>query len=121
MPGTQIPDLPTALRLLEDLATADIGLIFDTWHFARLGGTTADLLSIPPQSVTSIQVADRDYGVDQRPYIPMDGRLLRATETCRCGTGSGCSWSTRRWPMSASRYSAVTFAGGLINEYRLVA
>lgn len=76
MPRTQIPDLATAVALVEEVAAPNLGLVFDTWHFTRIGGTTADIRALPPGIVTSIQVADRDAGADHRPYVPMAGRTL---------------------------------------------
>jgi sugar phosphate isomerase/epimerase len=76
MPGTQIPDLTTALSLLRDVDATNLGLVLDTWHFARAGGTTTDLEAIPPGVVGAIQVSDRDHGADARPYVPMHGRLM---------------------------------------------
>jgi sugar phosphate isomerase/epimerase len=76
MPRTQIPNLATAVALVEEIAAPNLGLVFDTWHFTRIGGMTADIRALPPGIVTSIQVADRDSGADHRPYVPMAGRTL---------------------------------------------
>src|SRR5438067_6111902 len=38
MPGTGIPDFPTASAMVAAVGREHVGVMFDTWHFARTGG-----------------------------------------------------------------------------------
>jgi sugar phosphate isomerase/epimerase len=76
IPNSPIPDLSTALRLCHDIALPNVGVMFDTWHFARAGGTTEELRAVPPGAITGLQVSDRIEPAATEAYVPMEGRLL---------------------------------------------
>jgi sugar phosphate isomerase/epimerase len=61
IPGSGIPDLATAVRI-SAAAGSNVGILVDTWHFARTGGTPAELRELAPGSVRCIQVNDRIDG-----------------------------------------------------------
>jgi sugar phosphate isomerase/epimerase len=76
LPGTGIPDLPTALELVRAVGADNLGIVLDSWHLARSGGTV-DLLDPAAASlVGALQLADRTRAQDLEPYVPMSGRLL---------------------------------------------
>lgn len=58
IPGCGIPDLATAVRISSAAGSA-VGILVDTWHFARTGGTAAELRELAPGSVLCIQLNDR--------------------------------------------------------------
>ncbi len=58
VPFTGIPDLATALAVLERAGRANAGLVVDVWHLARSGGSPQDLRRVPPGSVFTVQLAD---------------------------------------------------------------
>jgi sugar phosphate isomerase/epimerase len=58
VPFTGVPDLVTALALLQHAGRSNAGLVVDVWHVARSGGTPDDLRAIPPDRVFTVQLAD---------------------------------------------------------------
>ncbi len=58
VPFTGVPDLPTALRVLRDVGRPNAGLVIDLWHHARSGGQPADLETLDPSLVFTVQLAD---------------------------------------------------------------
>jgi sugar phosphate isomerase/epimerase len=82
IPGTGIPDLSTAASIASAIGT-NTGILIDTWHFARTGGSAAELRALPPGSVRSIQLNDRIDGEggpvdgpDGPVYLAMANRRL---------------------------------------------
>jgi len=82
IPGTGIPDLRAAAAISSAIGP-DIGILVDTWHFARTGGSAADLRALPGGSVRSIQLNDRVAGEggpadgpDGPVYLAMANRRL---------------------------------------------
>jgi sugar phosphate isomerase/epimerase len=75
IPGTGIPDLPTALDIATRTGRPDVGVMFDTWHFLRGSGSPRDLEGIGPSLVYEAQISDRPGHPDEAPYVPMAGRL----------------------------------------------
>jgi sugar phosphate isomerase/epimerase len=76
LPGTGIPDFPTALELVRAAGAERAGVMLDTWHLARTGGGPAQLVGDAPSLVGGIQVSDRRAHQDEEPYVPMTGRYL---------------------------------------------
>jgi len=89
IPGTGIPDLATAVRIVTDLGAAAVGVLFDTWHHYRSVRSVADGAAVPFGLVHAVQLSDMgaarvaswgagDPGAMQRNarYVPMTGRLL---------------------------------------------
>src|SRR5579864_3112332 len=71
LPGTGIPDLPTALELVGAVGAGNLGICLDSWHLARSGGTV-ELLDAPAAAlVGALQLADRTRAQDLQPYVPM--------------------------------------------------
>lgn len=84
-----IPDVPTALHVIEKVGHPRLGMIVDTMHVARSGATVDDLRALPPELVGYIQLCDvprgrvgydfmdagyMDEAMHQR-YAPGDGEL----------------------------------------------
>ena len=61
LPWTIVPDLRTALQVLDDAGQENLGITLDVWHFFRGGDTIATLQGLNPQQVariTNLQVND---------------------------------------------------------------
>ncbi len=76
LPNTGIPDLPTAAAIVRAAGAANGSVLLDTWHFARGGGTLADLDAETAALVGALQISDRTPEQDAEPYVPRRGRKL---------------------------------------------
>jgi sugar phosphate isomerase/epimerase len=78
-----IGDLETATAIVKDAGCENGGLLIDTWHLSRSGGTLSALERIPGELISAVQLSDapearveniRQESHDQR-LIPGDGCL----------------------------------------------
>lgn len=76
LPESAIPDLATAQRIVSAVGASNLGMMLDTWHFARTHGTLAQLEALPAGSISGLQVSDRREPLPGTVYTPMGGRLL---------------------------------------------
>jgi sugar phosphate isomerase/epimerase len=76
LPGTGIPDLATAAAVVRAAGASNGSVVLDTWHFARGGGTLADLDADTAALVGGLQLSDRSPEQDREPYVPMKHRKL---------------------------------------------
>jgi sugar phosphate isomerase/epimerase len=76
LPESAIPDLATAERIVTAIGAPNLGLMFDTWHYARSGGTLEQLAALPKGLITGVQISDRRPPAPGAVYTPMGGRLL---------------------------------------------
>lgn len=76
IPGTGMPDLVTANQLVELAGEPNLGVLFDTWHYARSGGTLEQLRALPPGRINALQISDRIAPPPGAAYVPMSGRLF---------------------------------------------
>jgi sugar phosphate isomerase/epimerase len=76
LPESSIPDLATAARIVSAVGAPNLGLMFDTWHFARTGGTVEQLSALPKGLISAVQISDRVPPAPGATYTPMFGRLL---------------------------------------------
>jgi sugar phosphate isomerase/epimerase len=76
IPGSGIPDLATALAIVTGTGARNAGVLVDTWHLSRSGGTVADLIAAPAGTLAAIQLSDRRTSTAGGPYVPMSDRLL---------------------------------------------
>lgn len=58
IPTTKIPDLATAMALIEAVNRPSLGLLLDTYNFSRAGVAPAELESVPLEAIFQIQIAD---------------------------------------------------------------
>lgn len=61
LPWTQVPDLATALKVLEQANPSNAGVMFDFWHFFNSGGQVAQLNALSTDAaarITSLQLND---------------------------------------------------------------
>jgi sugar phosphate isomerase/epimerase len=74
IPGTGVPDLATGLEVVRDISNA--GLLLDTWHWSRSGGTLDSVLELQSGDVAAVQISDRTYAhiTSPEPFVPMTGR-----------------------------------------------
>jgi sugar phosphate isomerase/epimerase len=49
---------------------ADVGLLYDLWHFVRAGGTAADLAAIAPGLIRYVQINDGLATIPAEQFIP---------------------------------------------------
>ncbi len=75
IPGTGIPDLETVLRLMEEADSSAVGVMFDTWHHIRVGGTSSELSALETGQVFEVQISGRRTPSATDEYVPMTGRL----------------------------------------------
>jgi sugar phosphate isomerase/epimerase len=76
LPGTGIPDLPTAVAIVQEADAPNGSVLFDSWHFARGGGTLADLVPGAVAVIGALQLSDRSPDQDAEAYVPRKGRKL---------------------------------------------
>jgi sugar phosphate isomerase/epimerase len=76
IPGTGIPDLATAQLLCRMVSEPNLGVLLDTWHFARSGGTPDQVRQLPQGMIVALQLNDWVPAAADKVYRPMSGRLL---------------------------------------------
>jgi len=76
IPGTGIPDLGSALAIVEGCHADNVGIVLDVFHHARSGGPVSDVRSLAPGLITAVQLSDRIAPVQDAPHVPLTGRLL---------------------------------------------
>ncbi len=84
LPGSTVPDLATAVRLVTEAGRTNGGICVDSWHLYRGGGDASDLLLVPADVVLVVQIndgprqpVDPDYLTDTMHHrqLPGDGEL----------------------------------------------
>jgi sugar phosphate isomerase/epimerase len=81
VPYTAVRSLAEAREVCDRVGVDRCGLLVDTWHLARSGGSPADLTDLGPRQIACVQVADaaasgsRDLGQESRRgrLLPGDG------------------------------------------------
>jgi sugar phosphate isomerase/epimerase len=76
MPNSGIPDLGVACDLVQRVGAPNLGVMFDTWHFFRSGGSIETIGNFPPGVVIGLQVSDATADSLGSAYVPMTDRLL---------------------------------------------
>ena len=74
VPTSSIRDLCSAARVTRGIDA--LSVMFDTWHFARSGGTVEQILALEPDSIGGVQISDWLPPVEGETYVPMSGRLM---------------------------------------------
>lgn len=75
IPGTAIADLAAAREIVDHSKAANAGIMFDSWHFVRSGGTVSDLDDLRPNEIVELQLSDWRQPPPDEIYVPMTGRL----------------------------------------------
>jgi sugar phosphate isomerase/epimerase len=75
IPGTGVPDLAAAREIIARSHAANAGIMFDTWHFVRSGGTLSDLDDLGANEIVELQLSDWRQPPPDEIYVPMTGRL----------------------------------------------
>ena len=81
VPWTRIPDLATAVEIVDRAGRANGGVMFDSWHHHRGGGTIDDLDDHAISRIVALQINDApasEFGArvrqpEQRRLLPGDG------------------------------------------------
>jgi len=76
VPDSGIPSIHAARHLAESCGAANCGILLDTWHLARSGGTLGDIEALPAGMIAAFQLSDRIEPEPGAPYVPMSGRRL---------------------------------------------
>ena len=76
VPDSGIPSIHAARFLAETCDETNCGILLDTWHLARSGGSIADVKALPPGMIRAFQLSDRTEPEPGEPYVPMSGRKL---------------------------------------------
>jgi sugar phosphate isomerase/epimerase len=58
LPWSSIPDIESAWAIVREAGRQNGGVLLDTWHFLRSGGTLERLAEVPLDRVYAIQVSD---------------------------------------------------------------
>ena len=58
MPFGAVPDLPSAVEIVEATGLANAGVLLDTWHHFRSGGNSESLRASPLARIQSLQISD---------------------------------------------------------------
>jgi sugar phosphate isomerase/epimerase len=96
VPYTEVRTLDEARAVCEQVGYERCGLLVDTWHLARGGGSPAELADLGPDELACVQVADAapspgaDLGVESRQgrLLPGDGVVdFPAVATALAGIG----------------------------------
>lgn len=74
VPESGIPDLSHARRLWEACNEPNCGIVLDTFHLGRSGGTVGEVRNLPKGAISAIQISDRAPG--ERGHVPFSGRLM---------------------------------------------
>jgi len=74
IPDTGMPDLLTAAAIVQQVKAPNLGVLLDTWHLARSGGTLDQIRALPPGTINAFQLSDRTPPAPGTPYVPMSGR-----------------------------------------------
>jgi sugar phosphate isomerase/epimerase len=84
MPWTSVPDLKTAMRIVDDVDHPTAGMLVDALHFDRSQSSLADLRTIPVQQLHYWQLCD---GPAERPTTTE--QLIHAAREERMFPGEG--------------------------------
>jgi sugar phosphate isomerase/epimerase len=83
-PGLTIGDLPAVMAAVAHVGRADLRLLVDTMHWARLGYGAAELRGLDPGNIGYVQLSDTTVKPRMKPYVeeamyermaPGDGEL----------------------------------------------
>ncbi|MCA1008682.1 sugar phosphate isomerase/epimerase [Rhodococcus hoagii] len=85
IPGTGLPDLDTALRVVESVDSPSVGILFDTWHHIRSGGTPDEVTAAAAARVIEVQISGWRPPPATETYVPMTGRLVPGEGTAAVG------------------------------------
>jgi sugar phosphate isomerase/epimerase len=76
LPESAIADLERARRIVSAVSAPNLGVMLDTWHFARSHGSAEQLAALPRGLISGLQISDRREPAPGTAYTPMFGRLL---------------------------------------------
>ena len=77
LPWTTVPDLPTALRIVEDAGRPNGRVVIDSWHHFRGADDIHQLEDVPAELVAAVQIDDAGPRQDDVPLVEetMDRQL----------------------------------------------
>jgi sugar phosphate isomerase/epimerase len=75
IPHTSVPNIGSALALVNEVNAANFGILVDTWHHYRSGGSVKDLAGIAKGAIVGLQINDAGPEALGGSYVPMVDRL----------------------------------------------
>ena len=98
LPWSNIPDIETAWDIVREAGRDNGGVLLDTWHLLRSGGTPESLLEMPRDRVYAIQVSDAPAVAESnlmeetmaRRLLPGEG-AARVREVLNVLSDGGCT------------------------------
>jgi sugar phosphate isomerase/epimerase len=98
LPWSSIPDLQSAWNIVREAGRANGGVLLDTWHFLRSGGTPEGLATMAVDRIYAIQVSDAPAVAESnlmeetmaRRLLPGEG-AARVGEVVEVLSGGGCT------------------------------
>jgi sugar phosphate isomerase/epimerase len=82
VPYTGLPDLAFAQAAIEASGAKNCGVLLDTFHFDRTGGSAEEVRRLPPGAIAAIQLSDRTPlevetkgPIERRRQMPGEGRI----------------------------------------------
>lgn len=84
MPWTAVPDLTSALKIVEDAGRPNGGVLVDALHYDRSATTLDQIAALPRGRVNYVQFCDGPY-----PYDPSDAGLIAVARGARLMPGQG--------------------------------
>jgi sugar phosphate isomerase/epimerase len=98
LPWSNIPDIESAWEIVREAGRANGGVLLDTWHLLRSGGTPESLVGIPRDRVYAIQVSDAPAVAESnlmeetmaRRLLPGEG-AARVRDVLDVLTDGGCT------------------------------
>jgi sugar phosphate isomerase/epimerase len=74
IPDTGMPDLLAAEKLRQLVKLPNVGIMLDTWHLLRSGGTVEQIKALERGAIIAAQLSDRTPPPPDASYTPMAGR-----------------------------------------------
>ena len=75
-PESGLPDLPSAMAVMEACGEPNAAVLLDVFHLDRTGGTVEDVRRLPAGVIAGIQLSDRTTPAPGASHVPMGGRRL---------------------------------------------
>lgn len=83
-PWTSVPDLSTALKIVDKIGSDDVGVLLDTLHFDRSESSLMDIVGAPKSRFPFLHLCDAEV---KPPYT--ESELLRTAREARLIPGDG--------------------------------
>lgn len=79
--------LQDTLRVLDQVAAPNAGLVIDFLHLARTGGTPSDVARVPAHEIAYVQICDASATLAPSAGLADEARTRPVLSRPRCDTG----------------------------------